>query len=64
VTARVAISPLAYVCDGRACLGFVVSRGRSGFEAFDRQERSLGLFKTAAQAANAVFNAASSEEAS
>jgi hypothetical protein len=57
-------APLAYVYDGRACLGFVLSRGRAGFEAFDREERSLGLFKTAAQAANAVFDAASSEEAS
>jgi hypothetical protein len=54
VTARVAISPLAYVYDGRECRGFVLARGRLGFEGFDRQERSLGLFKTAAQAANAV----------
>jgi hypothetical protein len=62
VTARVAISPLAYVYDGREVVGHVLARGRSGFEGFDRQERSLGLFKTAAQAANAVFDAASSEE--
>jgi hypothetical protein len=58
VTARVAISPLAYVYDGRVSLGFVVSRGRAGFEAFDREERSLGLFPTAPTAANAVFASA------
>jgi len=55
VTARVAISPLAYVYDGRECLGFVLSRGRAGFEAFDREERSLGLFPTAKQAAGALL---------
>jgi hypothetical protein len=54
--------PLVYVTAGREAIGFVLARGRSGFEGFDRQERSLGLFKTAAQAANAVFDAASSEE--
>ena len=37
-------APLAFVYDGRACLGFVLSRGRAGFEAFDREERSLGLY--------------------
>jgi hypothetical protein len=57
-----AASPLAYVYDGREMLGFVLSRGKQGHEAFDREERSLGLFETAAKAANAVFDAASSEE--
>jgi hypothetical protein len=33
--------------DGRDCLGFILARGRVGFEAFDRDERSLGLFETA-----------------
>jgi len=55
-------APLAYVYDGREAVRHVLARGRSGFEGFDRQERSLGLFKTAAQAANAVFDATSSEE--
>jgi len=50
-------APLAYVYDGRACLGFLLSRGRAGFEAFDREERSLGLYPTAPAAANAVFAA-------
>jgi hypothetical protein len=55
------LSPLSYVYDGRACLGFVLSRGRAGFEAFDREERSLGLFPTAPTAANAVFDAPANE---
>jgi hypothetical protein len=51
-------APLSYVYAGRACLGFVLSRGRAGFEAFDRDERSLGLYPTAPAAANAVFASA------
>jgi hypothetical protein len=42
-------------------LGFVLARGRKGHEALDREQRSLGLLKTAAAAANVVFNAAASE---
>jgi len=38
--------------DGRY-LGTV--RGRSGFKAFDASEKSLGLFPTAKQAANALL---------
>jgi hypothetical protein len=56
MTAR--LSPMSYVYDGRACLGFVLARGRAGFEAFTADEQ---LFKTQAQAANAVTDAAESE---
>jgi hypothetical protein len=55
-------SPLSYVYDGKQCVGFLLQRGKRGVEAFDRGERSLGLFKTAAAAANAVFDSASNEE--
>jgi hypothetical protein len=55
------ISSMSYVTDGREAIGFVCSRGKLGFEAFDTEERSLGMFKTAAAAANVVFNAAASE---
>jgi hypothetical protein len=51
-------APLSYIYDGRECRGFVLARGRLGFEAFDRKERSLGLFPTAPTAANAVFASA------
>ena len=49
------------VYDGREALGFVLSRGKSGWEAFAREEVSLGLFPTQAEAANAVFDAAENE---
>jgi hypothetical protein len=54
-------SALTYVTDGREAIGFVLKRGHSGFDAFSREEKSLGLFKTAPEAANAVFAAASKE---
>ena len=55
MTARVAISPLAYVYDGRECLGFVLARGKLGFEALDREAHSLGIFSTQRQAATAIM---------
>jgi hypothetical protein len=41
-------TPLLSVYDGhQVCIGFVLARGRQGFEAFDAAaERSLGLFET------------------
>jgi hypothetical protein len=54
-------TPLVYVTAGRKAIGFVLARGRSGFEAFTADEQSLGLFKTQAQAADAVTDAAESE---
>jgi len=35
--------PMLSVYDGRQCIGFVLARGRSGFEAFDADEKSLGV---------------------
>jgi hypothetical protein len=40
---------------GRTCLGFVVWRGKSGFEAVDADERTLGMFPDSKSAATAVF---------
>ena len=40
--------------DGRY-LGVVFARGKTGFEVFDANDRSLGLFETAMQAAGALF---------
>ena len=36
-------TPLAYVFDGRQCLGHVLGRGPKGSEAFDRDDKSVGL---------------------
>jgi hypothetical protein len=48
-------SPLLCVYDGRECLGFILARGKLGFEAVDRDERSLGVFQTQREAATAVL---------
>jgi hypothetical protein len=34
------------IYDGRHCIGFVLPRGKVGFEAFTSGERSRGLFPT------------------
>jgi hypothetical protein len=48
--------------DGR-CFGFTFARGPKGFEAFDAECRSLGLFDTEQAAVDAILKAppASSE---
>jgi hypothetical protein len=51
-------SPLSYVCDGRECIGFIFARGKLGFEAIDRDERSLGFFQTQREAATAIMRGA------
>jgi hypothetical protein len=42
------------VFEGRRCSGFILSRGRDGFEAFDVNDRSLGVFTLVKAAAAAV----------
>jgi hypothetical protein len=50
-----AVSTLA-VYDGQTRIGHVISRGRSGFEAFDADDQSLSTFATAQRAAAAISN--------
>jgi hypothetical protein len=40
------VAPMISVYDGRQCVGFVIERGRRGYEAFTAAEHSLGLFET------------------
>jgi hypothetical protein len=47
-------TPLLAVYNGRTCCGFLLRRGRDGVEAFDSDERSLGLFPTEQEAAAAL----------
>jgi len=47
-------SPLSSVYDGRICRGFVIARGKLGFEAFDSDERSMGVYPTRREAVNAI----------
>ena len=42
------------VTSGRDCVGHIVCRGKLGFEAFDRDDVSLGIFRDMQSAANAI----------
>jgi hypothetical protein len=54
-------SSLSYVYDGRRCIGHVIGRGNTGFEAFNTDDKSLGLFPSMKDAATACcFQAESS----
>jgi hypothetical protein len=45
---------LVPVMNGDACAGFLISLGARGIEAFDKDEKSLGVFPDAIGAATAV----------
>jgi hypothetical protein len=49
------LSPLLSAYDGQRCIGLVCSRGKLGFEAFDSEERSLGVYGTQREAAAAIM---------
>jgi hypothetical protein len=42
------------VTNGATCIGFVLSRGRDGFEAFDRDGKSRGKFKSQKEAMGVI----------
>jgi hypothetical protein len=44
--AKPATPPLVSIYDGQRCLGFILARGKTGFEAFAADEQSLGLFQS------------------
>jgi hypothetical protein len=48
-------SPMLSVYDGQTCRGFILLRGRAGFEAYDCDEKLLGTFKTQREAANVIM---------
>jgi hypothetical protein len=48
--------PMLSVYEGQRCVGFLLRRGRMGFEAFDAAERSCGIFIQLGDAANAVMS--------
>jgi hypothetical protein len=39
---------------GRECVGWIFARGRAGFEAFDADQKSLGIYPTQREAAAAL----------
>jgi hypothetical protein len=40
--------------DGTRCLGHLLSRGRLGWEAFNADDQSVGIFTTQTEAASAL----------
>jgi len=48
------VEPFASVYDDRSCLGVILARGRSGFEAHAADDHSLGLFPSPRKAAAAI----------
>jgi hypothetical protein len=47
-------SPMLSVTDGAHCVGFVLNRGPGGFEAFNRDGKPIGKFKTQQEAVRAI----------
>jgi hypothetical protein len=47
---------LLTVYDGQRCVGFVMNRGKQGYEAIDAHEQSLGYFPHQQEAIIAVLN--------
>jgi hypothetical protein len=50
------------VYDGRECLDHILARGRLGFEGFDVDDKSLGVFRSRADAVGAVTEAAKQDD--
>jgi hypothetical protein len=42
---------------GQVCLGFILSRGKLGHEAFDWRDKSIGIYPSVKAAAAAVMSA-------
>jgi len=50
------------VADGRQTIGFIITRGPQGREAFDAAERSIGLFENEQAAATAIWKRARGQQ--
>jgi hypothetical protein len=49
-------TPMISVMHNGRCLGFLLSRGREGVEAFTRETQSVGCFLTEYEAITALLN--------
>jgi hypothetical protein len=47
-------APMLSVYEDKTCVGFIIARGKVGFEAFSADLDSLGIFPTQRQAADAI----------
>jgi hypothetical protein len=55
---RDATPSMVPVIAGTACIGFLISLGPRGVEAFDKDEQTLGVFASVVEAAAAVQKSA------
>jgi hypothetical protein len=51
---QAAFALMLAICDGRECLGHVLNRGPSGWEAFDVDDQLLGTFASMREAVRAL----------
>jgi hypothetical protein len=58
MTKALPITPLTSVLINNRCVGYLISRGRDGLEAFDADDRSLGKFEQERDAVAAVMQQA------
>jgi hypothetical protein len=49
-------TPMISVMHNGRCLGFLLSHGRQGVEAFTRETQSVGCFRTEHEAIGALLN--------
>jgi hypothetical protein len=56
-TARIANTPasgMVSVYSGTYCLGHILHKPKAGFEAYDRDDKLVGLFESQREAADAI----------
>jgi hypothetical protein len=55
ISARSSSSTAMSVYDGRCCIGFIITHGRTSYESFDVDQHSIGLFSNERDAAAALW---------
>jgi hypothetical protein len=55
-------APMLSLCAGTTCIGFILNRGKSGFELFDHNDKSRGTFATLHEAVSAIPRTADEAE--
>ena len=50
-------TPMVCAYDGRTLIGFILARGVAGFEVFDADQKSLGIYPTQREAVAALPDA-------
>ena len=51
-------TPMLAVYAGQTCIGHIYQRSKAGFEAFNTDDRSIGLFGSQREAADALISGA------